>query len=465
MIAVREIPNINKINSYTLKPGDKFKTVKSFVNVHHLDFYEPMRLYSDLMEKQGVNMKTSATDNDYLSSWCSWNDFATSAPASKKDVMLIEKVMQRVKELDEQSIGQVIFDAGWFDNQGDWMPNSDSHAFPGGEADLIKAISEIHKQNIKVMLWISYLTADSWSNVAKNHPDWMIKKSNGDFHLDRWSGYTMCPSLPQVQEYHQKMAKRFISKYKADGFKVDGMYTCPPCYNPAHKHSDPNESTRDYYTVFRAFYEEAKKQNAFATIMLCPCGTICDFSTLPYVAQTIAADPEDYITVRRRAKLYRALKGDNTPYSSDYIDPKRGKMRFPITIANAIGVGSVPQSFMGQSPSGDKKDIYKKWFGIYAKELISKATFLNLYDMYYDLPETHAFKKTEGNEIIYYYAMYADNDVYLGSAEFRGLDKDKQYRVFDYVNDKEIGKISGKNPELQVSFSNYLLLKCIEIKE
>ena len=35
----------------------------------------------------------------------------------------------------------------------------------------------------------------------------------------------------------------------------------------------------------------------------------------------------------------------------------------------------------------------------------------------------------------------------------------KQYRVFDYVNDKEVGKISGENSELQVSFENYLLLK------
>ena len=40
-----------------------------------------------------------------------------------------------------------------------------------------------------------------------------------------------------------------------------------------------------------------------------------------------------------------------------------------------------------------------------------------------------------------------------------GFEKDKQYRVFDYVNDKEVGKISGENSELQVSFENYLLLK------
>ena len=464
-IAIREIPAIHKENPCVLKPGDTFKTVQSFVNVHHLDFYEPLRLYSDLMEQQGVHMKTSATDNDYLTSWCTWNDYATSAPASKKDVMLIEPVIHRLKELDEYLIDQVIFDAGWFNNQGDWTPNTDPRAFPGGEADLIKAISEIHHQNKKVMLWISYLTADPWSNVAKEHPDWMIKKSNGDFHLDRWSGYTMCPSLPQVQKYHQKMAERFITKYKADGFKVDGMYTCPPCYNPVHNHDDPNQSTHDYYKVFRAFYEEAKKDNSDATIMLCPCGTICDFSTLPYISQTIASDPEDYITVRRRAKLYRALKGDSTPYSSDYIDLEEGTMHFPFTLANAIGVGSIPQSFMGQSPNDSNKNIYKKWFGIYDREMISQATFLNLYDIYYDIPETYAFKKTEGNQNFFYYSMYADNTLYQGMVEFRGLDKDKQYRVFDYVNDKDIGRISGKNNQLQVSFSNYLLLKCVEIEE
>jgi len=464
-IAIREIPALNNANPCVLNPGDTYKTVKSFVNVHHLDFYEPMRLYSELMEQQGVHMKTTATNNDYISSWCTWNDYATSAPASKKDVMLIEPVMHRIKELDEYLIDQVIFDAGWFNNQGDWMPNTDPRAFPGGEPDLIKAISDIHDQNKKVMLWISYLTADPWSTVATEHPDWMIKKSNGDFHLDRWSGYTMCPSLPQVQRYHQQMAERFITKYKADGFKVDGMYTCPPCYNPAHNHDDPNQSTYDYYKVFQAFYEEVKKNNSYATIMLCPCGTICDFSTLPYISQTIASDPEDYISVRRRAKLYRALKGDITPYSSDYIDLEEGTLHFPFTFANAIGVGSIPQSFMGQSPDDSTKKIYKKWFGIYVREMISQATFLNLYDIYYDFPETYVFKKTENNQTIFYYAMFADNTTYQGPVEFRGLDKDKQYRVFDYVNDKDIGKISGKSPQRQVSFSHYLLVKCLEIEE
>jgi len=456
-IAVRENRSLNLPEPVTLKPDESVKTVRTFVCVHERDFYEPTARYSLLLRAQGLDMRTQASENDYLAAWCTWNDYCTSAPASKKDVMLKAQVLEKIEEQTRYGIQLIIFDAGWFNNQGDWKPNPDPRAFPGGEKEFSAMIDQIHGQGKKVMLWISYLTADPWSEVSAKHPEWMIRKQDGSFHLDRWSGWTMCPSLPEVQEYHRELARRLIAQYGADAFKVDGMYTCPPCYNQAHQHKNPNESSRDFHKVFRAFYEEARRLKPEATVMDCPCGAICGFDVLPWVSQTIAADPPDQITVRRWAKLYRALKGPSTPFSSDYVQVDEGKMRLP----TAVGAGTVPQSFQGRPPDKETAEWYRKWFAIYNREMLPKAKFENLYDIYYDKPETYVFRKDSPEGEIVYYSMYADGAAFSGSVELRGLADNKAYRVVDYVEDKELGTVSRDKPVFEVNFSDYLLVKCI----
>ena len=62
---------------------------------------------------------------------------------------------------------------------------------------------------------------------------------------------------------------------------------------------------------------------------------------------------------------------------------------------------------------------------------MAKGEYLNLYDIAYDLPETHVVKKNE----ILHYAFYADE--WNGEVEFRGLEN-QTYTIVDYVNDKEL---------------------------
>lgn len=458
--AIREIPGLNLDKPFILHRGETYRTVKTFVVVHSLDFYHPALRYSQIMQRLGLSFCSEYTSDDYLAAWCSWNDYCTRAMASKKDVMLVKPVMSRLNELKELGINLIIFDAGWFNNQGDWRPNNDPEAFPGGEEQLKAVINHIHQQGFKVMLWISFLTADPGSEVADQHPEWMIQKPDGKNHLDRWSGNTMCPSLPEVQQYHRQLARRLVSEYGADAFKVDGMYTCPPCYNPLHHHRNPNESCEDYDKVFQVFYEEAKSINPQVTIMECPCGTICNFATLPYISQTIAADPPDYITVRRYMKLYRALKGNQSPYSSDYTDVEEGVWRLP----TAVGSGSIPQLFYGQTPDSSIFAFYKKWISIYHTEKISQSEYLNLYDIFYDRPETYVFRKKSPDGNIYYYSFFADDTSWSGFVTLRGLPEHGKYDVIDYVNGQQLTTISGYEPQINISFDNYLLIKCLPRK-
>jgi alpha-galactosidase len=80
----------------------------------------------------------------------------------------------------------------------------------------------------------------------------------------------------------------------------------------------------------------------------------------------------------------------------------------------------------------------------------------DLYDLGYDYPETHCIQKGD----TMFYAFY--NPDFNGTVELRGLDANKKYSVFDYVNDKDLGTINGSQPKLKIAFKKSLL---IEVKE
>lgn len=73
--------------------------------------------------------------------------------------------------------------------------------------------------------------------------------------------------------------------------------------------------------------------------------------------------------------------------------------------------------------------------------------------MRYDKPETHVIKK----DGIMYYAFYSKN--WNGDIELRGLEKDKSYVAFDYINEVEVSNFNGNNPTINIAFEDYLLIE------
>jgi alpha-galactosidase len=85
--------------------------------------------------------------------------------------------------------------------------------------------------------------------------------------------------------------------------------------------------------------------------------------------------------------------------------------------------------------------------------MLSKELYRGeLYDIGYDIPETHVIQKGD----TMYYAFY--NADFTGEIELRGL-KTGAHTVRDYVNDNVLGEVSGNEPRLHVSFKDYLLIE------
>jgi alpha-galactosidase len=135
--------------------------------------------------------------------------------------------------------------------------------------------------------------------------------------------------------------------------------------------------------------------------------------------------------------------------------------------ASTIGVGGVPstkctlqgleQADSSLALSPEKERIWKKWIGAYNRETPAEGEYLNLYDIAYDLPETHVVRK--GTTL--YYAFFADTG-HSGRVTLRGLNPGRDYDVVDTIEGVKLGTVHGASPALMITVRPSLLLKVIE---
>jgi len=444
-----------------LRRNDSLVSVQTAIIAHKNDFYNPLRTYSRLMKPFLPDFK-KPVDYAYKSEWCTWGYQRDFTP---------EQILSKLDRLKAIGMKSVILDDGWSLNHGDWVPNPVK--FPNGDEDFKQLISKIHEHGLKAWIWWLPGYADSISQLVIQHPDWLIKNKDGSVH----PSYALCPAYLPVQEHYKKLVKKFVTEYKLDGLKLDfqEINSAPPCYNPAHHHKDPFESYYSTPTLFKNIYQTAVRYNPDMLIEYCSCGIPPSIFHLPWTNLAVTSDPGIH-QITQRIKMYKALMGDNFPVLEEYCGVLAGPM-YQLT----IGAGGVPGTF-----STYLDNYHNKWLSIYQKYQLSRGQYLNLYDIGLDYPETHVIKKDRR----FYYAFYTHpwkqpmptsrmyrfgtgfdyklegktefkypTENYSGKVSLRGLDKNKEYRVLDYANNKELGIIKGNKPYLNVSFNDYLLLE------
>jgi len=133
--------------------------------------------------------------------------------------------------------------------------------------------------------------------------------------------------------------------------------------------------------------------------------------------------------------------------------------------ATSMGPGGVigtkftwPAGPQNMQLKGEREKHWQKWFALYNEKMLSKGTYLNLYDVIYDKPETHVILK-DGN---LYYAFYANE--WKGDIKLLGLEH-KKYKVFDYENTIDLGTVEGPVGKISADFKEHLLIECIPVKE
>jgi alpha-galactosidase len=458
-----------------LQPGDVYRTPQTFIAVYAGDYYEPLRMYSDVIDGEGLKKATSNAE-DYAVSWCGWGYLANVTPA---------QMLGTIPKLKELGIHWATLDDRWFNNYGDWKPRTDT--FPGDEIQ--KMVQQFHSQGIKVQLWWLPLAVEDGgpgyeshpygvSEVVKEHPDWLVLDKNGKLARMTRNLATLCPAVPEVREYYRQLTQKFIHDWDFDGHKLDNIYSVPACYNPKHHHKSPNDSVYAMGEIYKTIFETTRALKPESVTQSCPCGTPPSIAWLRYIDQAVTADPVGSGQVRQRVKMYKALLGPNAAVYGDHVEltritnPNGNERDLGSDFASTIGTGGVVGTKFAWPDYGPKlKDVYlntqkedywKKWIGLYNQKMLSRGTFLDLYVYGYDAPEGYAIAKDGAM----YYAFFSNSAAskkdqhagWSGEIELRGL-APGNYHVVDYVNGKDLGKVTAPNAKLQAEFDDNLMIE------
>lgn len=460
----------------TLQPGEVYSTPRTFIAVYAGDYYEPLRMYSDVIDREGLTKPTN-TDEDYAASWCGWGYLANVTPA---------QMLGTIPKLKELGIHWATLDDRWFNNYGDWQPRADT--FPGDK--IREMVQQFHAEGIKVQLWWLPLAVEDGgpgyeshkygvSEIVKQHPDWLILDKDGKPARMTRNLATLCPAVPEVRAYYKQLTQRFIHDWDFDGHKLDNIYSVPACYNPKHHHKSPYDSVYAMGEIYKTIFETTRGLKPESVTQSCPCGTPPSIAWLRYIDQAVTADPVGSVQVRQRIKMYKALLGDRAAIYGDHVeltrivDPDGNERDLGSDFASTLGAGGVLGTKFAWPDYGPKlRDVYltpekeahwKKWISLYNQKMLSRGVFRNLYVYGYDVPEGYAIEK-DGTM---YYAFFAPQAVdgkpskpvpWSGEIELRGLAPGK-YHVTDYANNRDLGYIMSPNARLTATVADHLLLE------
>lgn len=435
-----------------LKSGEYFDTPETFVAVHDGDYFAALNRYRLLMSERGMTPAVPPAQA-YDAIWCAWGyerDCSTQ---------LIEDTLPKVREL---GLRWAVIDDGWQSNVGDW--NLNPAKYPGGEADMKQLVGSIRANDLKPRLWVAPLAAAPGSDVLHDHTDMLLlDKEGAPQPVSWWNSFYLCPAYEKTLTYHQALVRRFLGEWGFAGLKIDGQHlnAVAPCFNPAHRHADPKESTEKLQDFFAAMYETAMQVDPEAVIELCPCGTSYSFFNFRSFNQAPASDPESSWQVRHKGKTLKALMGPNAAFAGDHVELSDGHDDF----ASTVGIGGIistkftwprdpkPKDSFLLTP--EKEQLWRKWIALYNERQLPRGIYRGeLYDIGFDKPETHVVEKSGR----LYYAFYARN--FSGAVTLRGL-KAGRYRVHDYFADRPMGEVAATHNNLHVAFDRFLMLEAI----
>lgn len=436
----------------SLAPGQRLTTDTTFLTTHPRDHFVPLQQYRDYMSDIGLRAPR-VPDSAFDPIWCAWG---------YERNFTVEQVIGTLPKVREVGLVWAGLDDGWQTNEGDWDINLEK--FPRGEADMRAFTRQIREAGLRPRLWWAPLAADPDSNLFRDHPDMLLLDAEGNKQeVTWWDAYTLCPAYQPTVDYFVRQAKRFIGSWGYEGLKIDGQHlnAVAPCYNPAHRHARPVESTEGLARFWEAVHRAAHQANRNAVVELCPCGTAFAFHNLPAVDQYPASDPLSSYQVRHKGKTMKAMMGPGSSYAGDHVELSDGRNDF----ASSYGVGAVlstkftyPSDPPGTRPgrgnvlTPEKEALWKKWVKLYKQNMLPTGEYRGeLYDIGFDKPETHVVSKGE----TLHYACYADQ--WNGPIELRGLGQGR-YRLTDPFTGASLGSVDAQHNTVDLTFEKFQLI-------
>ena len=433
-----------------MEKDDTLSTWRQFISIGKGDFFAPLRQFSQYMATHEGYIPQKSEPEAFEAVWCAWG---------YERKFTVKEVIGTLPKVKELGFKWVDVDDGFQIAEGDWETNERFN----GAKDMRRITDAIHSYGLKAKLWWAPLAADPGTKILREKPEMLLKNEEwAPEYITWWDSWYLSPVNDVTRGYTLDLVDRFIDEWGFDGLKLDGQHLncCRPDHNPDSHLDHPEESVERLPEFFEDIFNRTRQIKPYSVVQICPCGCAMNFFLTPHMNQAVASDPTSSAQIRMKRKVYGAMCPEMA-YYADHIELSDGGDDY----GTQIGIGGVIGSkftWPKNNPyvkedyllTPQKEKLLKKWVGIYNEKMLSKGEYLNLYDIRFDVPETHVIDKDGA----LHYAFYADKwDG--GRIELRGLEADKTYIVTEYASDeKKTYEVCGGNPYIFPTFErNYLI--------
>lgn len=173
--------------------------------------------YDTVFDAYFAAMKLPKPRIDFLSGYTSWYNYFTRITQEiiLRDLNSLDKVK------DSVNIFQI--DDGYAPMVGDWLDFNPE--FPNG---MKYVADQIHAKGYKAGIWLAPFNAARKSKIATEHPDWLLRKSNGKPIIGSvaWGGaYTLDIYHPEARAYIKNVLNVVFNDWGYDMVKLDFLYS------------------------------------------------------------------------------------------------------------------------------------------------------------------------------------------------------------------------------------------------
>ena len=198
-----------------LDPGKTISTDWAVFNPILLDHRDPLDKYLEAVAREN-DVRVPA---ESPVGWCSWYHFYTHL--SEKDVQANLKTI--LEQQETLPIQLVQIDDGFESQIGDWFTFKPE--FPNGVKPLAE---EISREGLIPGLWLAPFIVHPRSQLAKKHPDWLLRKKNGRLANAGFVWNVLDTALdltvPEALEYACSVVRTASKEWGYPYLKLDFLY-------------------------------------------------------------------------------------------------------------------------------------------------------------------------------------------------------------------------------------------------
>ncbi|HNR01864.1 MAG TPA: alpha-galactosidase [Anaerolineaceae bacterium] len=198
-----------------LDPGKEMETDWAVFTPVLLDHRAPLEIYIEAVGRENHARVPAETPVG----WCSWYHFYTAVTADN----IRENLGAILDQQEKLPIELVQIDDGFEKQVGDWLEFKP--AFPHGVKPLAESIS---RAGLVPGLWLAPFIVHPGSDLAKNHPDWMLRKADGRLVNAGlgWKALTTALDLtvPEALQYAKDVISTASKEWGFPYLKLDFLY-------------------------------------------------------------------------------------------------------------------------------------------------------------------------------------------------------------------------------------------------